>query len=385
MNSIQSLANPTFTVVHPVITSLSPPAAQILDLITLNGSGFGANQDSSSVSINGAAGSVYSWSDTAIQVAIVPGTTSGPVTVTEDGVVSNSVQFTVLEGLTITSISPSSGMIGSTVTIAGTGFGPTQSNSVATFDGVPATITNWGDTSITAVVPAGAATGPVTVAVGGTAALGPTFTLTGSVTLTDSLGHQSTYASVLAGGKWYVNNAQGSGCSSCTVRGIDSEPIRQFRKRNPTTDELGRVTSYTYDTSNDVATITQPSVTGGTPRTTYTYNSFGEVLTMTDPLGHVTTNTYDSHGNLLAVTTPAPNGSTAASVTQFAYNSLGELTQITDPLESRHETYVHASGLIATITDPQKNVTTYRYDSRGNRTSITDALSHQTTLCLRHR
>ena len=81
-----------------------------------------------------------------------------------------------------------------------------------------------------------------------------------------------------------------------------------------------------------MASITQPAVGGTHPQTTYTYNSFGEVLTMTDALGNMTTNTYDSHGNPLTVTTPAPNSNTAASVTQFAYNSLGELTQITDPL-----------------------------------------------------
>ena len=67
----------------------------------------------------------------------------------ENGSVSNGVQFTLLEALSVTGASPSSGMVGSTVTITGTGFGPTQSDSVATFDGVPATVTNWTDTSIT--------------------------------------------------------------------------------------------------------------------------------------------------------------------------------------------------------------------------------------------
>ena len=381
VNSIQSLANPIYQVINPIITSILPPAAQVGDLITINGSGFGANPVvTSSISLNGVVDPyVNTWSDTSITLAVPTSATSGPVIVTENGVASNYVQFTVLEALTVTGVSPSSGMVGSTATISGTGFGPTQSNSVATFDNVPGTVTSWSDTSITLVVPPGASTGPVTVEVGGRTVLGPVFTLTGSVQLTDSLGHQSTYNSVLAGGKWYVNNAQGSGCSSCTVRGTIQNQYDNFGNVTQTTDELGRVTSYTYDTSNDVATITQPSVAGGTPRTTYTYNSFGEVLTMTDPLGHVTTNTYDSHGNLIAVATPAPNGSTAPSVTQFAYNSVGELTQITDPL-GRVTTLTYTStGLIQTITDPQQNVTTYGYDAHGNRTSVTDALSHQTT------
>jgi len=37
------------------------------------------------------------------------------------------------------------------------------------------------------------------------------------------------------------------------------------------------------------------------------------------------------------------------------------------------------AGLIATIKDAQNNVTTYGYDTHSNRTSVTDALNHQTT------
>ena len=54
----------------------------------------------------------------------------------------------------------------------------------------------------------------------------------------------------------------------------------------------------TYDSLNDLLTQTVPVDSTHTATTTYTYNTFGEVLTVTDPLGHVTTNTYDSHGNL---------------------------------------------------------------------------------------
>jgi len=58
----------------------------------------------------------------------------------------------------------------------------------------------------------------------------------------------------------------------------------------------------------------------------------GEVLTATDPLGHVTTNTYDSRGTCSPPSTPSPGGKTTGSKTSFAYNSKGELTQVTDPL-----------------------------------------------------
>jgi RHS repeat-associated protein len=116
--------------------------------------------------------------------------------------------------------------------------------------------------------------------------------------------------------------------------------------------------------------------------TSYTYNSFGEVLTTTDPLGNTTTNTYDANGNLLTVTTPQPSANAAASVTQFGYNNLGEMTQITDPLGNITTLTYNSVGLIASITDAQNNITSYQYDARGNRTSVVDPINgaaHPTT------
>ena len=71
----------------------------------------------------------------------------------------------MIEALSITGIAPSAGSVGSSVTISGAGFGSSQSDSVVTFDGVAATVSSWSDTQIVAIVPAGAATGPVTVEV----------------------------------------------------------------------------------------------------------------------------------------------------------------------------------------------------------------------------
>ena len=103
---------------------------------------------------------------------------------------------------------------------------------------------------------------------------------------------------------------------------------------------------------------------GATATTKYTYNGFGEVLSDTDQLGYVTTNTYDSKGNLLSVTTPAPGNRPSGSITQFAYNSLGELTMITDPLNNITTLVYTSVGLINTITDTKNNVTSYGYDSQ---------------------
>jgi RHS repeat-associated protein len=378
VNSLPSNATVLFTAFDPVITSLDPPAAPIGGIVVVNGSGFGPSLNTGQVQFNGVVAHAFLWDDSSISVNVPTSATNGPVNVTVSGFPSTGVSFTAIEALSITGISPAAGPLGSTVTITGAGFGGTQSDSIVTFDGVAATVNSWSDTQIVAIVPAGAATGPVTVEVAAETADGPTFQINNSVTLTDSLGNQSTYASEMVGGKWYVNNSQGSGCSTCTVRGNIQTNYDNFGNVILKTDELGHTTSYTYDSNQNLLSVSQQA-NSGYATTSYTYNSFGEPLTVTDPLGNVTTNTYDAHGNLLTVTTPAPNGTTAGSVTQFAYNSLGELTQITDPL-GRITTLAYTSaGLIHTITDPQSNVTTYAYDAEGDRTSVTDAMNNQTT------
>ena len=379
VGSISSPSIVTFTAIEPTISSLSPPASQPLSLVTLNGIGFGASEGTSQVSFNGTAAWAQSWSDTSVTVQVPSNATNGPVTVTVDGVTSNSVSFSLLEALSVTSISQNVGPVGTTVTISGTGFGPTQSNSIASFYGAAATVSSWSDTQIVATVSDGSSSGPVTVTVGTVAAQGPWFTLSSSVTLTDSLGNPTTYTAEVIGDRWLPVSSQGSGCSSCTMRGTITQTYDSRGNVLTKTNELGAKTSYTYDSNNNLTSVSVPIAPDTFATTSYTYNSFGEVLTTTDPMGNVTTNSYDSNGDLLTVTTPAPGGGVSASVTQFAYNSLGELTQITDPLNNATTLTYTSVGLIATITDAQSHVTTYGYDSHGNRTSVKDANNQTTT------
>ncbi len=56
---------------------------------------------------------------------------------------------------TITSFSPTSGVVGSTVTITGTGFNNTAANNVVYFDGVKATVTSTSATQLIVTVPSG--------------------------------------------------------------------------------------------------------------------------------------------------------------------------------------------------------------------------------------
>ncbi|GAB3959817.1 hypothetical protein GCM10028805_56630 [Spirosoma harenae] len=68
--------------------------------------------------------------------------------------------------LSITSISPTSAPVGSTVVITGTAFNATPTSNTVTFGTVPATVSGATTTSLTVVVPANAGT-PITVTSGG--------------------------------------------------------------------------------------------------------------------------------------------------------------------------------------------------------------------------
>ncbi|HCC72146.1 MAG TPA: hypothetical protein DEQ09_13485 [Bacteroidales bacterium] len=105
------------------------------------------------------------------------------VTVTTNDLTSEGFSFTVTEPVipTLISIDPSSGKVGSTVTINGTDFSTTPAENVVSFNGTEATVTDATTTTITTTVPAGATTGPVTVKVDGESN-GIVFTVIESIT-----------------------------------------------------------------------------------------------------------------------------------------------------------------------------------------------------------
>lgn len=85
-----------------------------------------------------------------------------------DNVASNSVPFTVTAGDAkpgICAINPSSGPIGTAVTVSGERFGSSVGN-ITFFDNIAAIPTDWKSADVKTTVPAGAKNGPVTIQVG---------------------------------------------------------------------------------------------------------------------------------------------------------------------------------------------------------------------------
>ncbi len=151
------LANPnTFSV-----TDITPKSASIGASLTITGTGF----TSPTVTINGTPATVTASATTSITVTVPTGVTSGQVIVTVGGQSQTVGTFTVatpVPSFTVTDFSPKSALVGSAVTILGTGF----INPTVAFNGIAAPVTNITDTGITATVPVGVTSGPLTVTVG---------------------------------------------------------------------------------------------------------------------------------------------------------------------------------------------------------------------------
>jgi IPT/TIG domain-containing protein len=165
-----------FTVLPPPpsITGLAPASGVVGASMTIAGTGF---TSATNVWFNGTTASFGVDSDTQITAVVPQGATSGLVSVDGPGGTGRSASsFTVLPPQpSITGLAPASGAVGASVTITGTGFtGATK----VWFNGTSADFTVSSDTQITAVVPQGATTGPVSIdGPGGSSSSPSTFTV----------------------------------------------------------------------------------------------------------------------------------------------------------------------------------------------------------------
>src|SRR5258708_7218492 len=88
------LATPVFA--SPAITSLSTASGPAGSAIMIFGSGFGATQGGSTVSLSSVAATVTAWSDTEIGAVVPANASSGPFSVTVGGQAASSATFTVI-------------------------------------------------------------------------------------------------------------------------------------------------------------------------------------------------------------------------------------------------------------------------------------------------
>jgi RHS repeat-associated protein len=146
---------------------------------------------------------------------------------------------------------------------------------------------------------------------------------------------------------------------------MEYEPV--FNRLTRTTDELGRVTNYAYDSHGNLT-----SMTDALGRiTSYVYDGLGELISITDPLGHVKQLVYDAQGNITSFKDALND------TTMFEYDEVGRLTAMVDPLSRRAGFAYDSLDRITSLTDPAGAATTLEYDPNGNLTSFINALSQR--------
>lgn len=156
-------------------------SGEYLDEVTITGKNFHAASNYNTVMIGGAKAPIESSTTTEI-VATVPWEAAwgvGDVTVT---VGSNTATVTSSFEVTpptpqIFSYEPAFAPEGDTIIISGMNFSNTAADNVVKFNGVAGTVVDADSLIISAQVPVGATTGPVTVTVNGLTAEGPTFSV----------------------------------------------------------------------------------------------------------------------------------------------------------------------------------------------------------------
>ncbi len=161
----------------PYIASISTnQTVAVGEPLTVYGGNFGTTQGSSTLTLAGQPIENLGWSSNSISFQVPAGATSGNLVVTVGGVASNSISLAVNSNPGITSISPTSGPIGTLISIYGANFGSTQGS--VWFNNVPASPSSWTSSLVQVPVPSGASTGYVAMQVGALYAQGsPLFTL----------------------------------------------------------------------------------------------------------------------------------------------------------------------------------------------------------------
>ena len=144
----------------------------------------------------------------------------------------------------------------------------------------------------------------------------------------------------------------------------------------------GALSKYTWDEHNRLLTTSvcdfRDRLNPGDPVVvSYTYESTGanpNPITMTDGNGHTTEYSWDEYGNLLSVTDPT------GVRTTYTYNARQELISITNGVGDTVHLEYDKHGRIVQVRDALGHVTSTHWNSAGQLASVTDAAGSRWSL-----
>jgi hypothetical protein len=342
----------------PTITSFTPAGGPVGTSVIISGTNF---TGATAVRFNGVTASFAVNSATLIQATVPAGATTGPISVTTPNGTGTSVSAFFVTP-TLTSFTPASGPVGTSVTISGTSF--TGATAVR-FNGVTASFTVNSATSIQATVPAGATTGPISVTTpGGTATSTSAFTVTtGAPTITSF-----TPASGPAGTTVTISGTNFTGATAVTFNGTSANftvnsatSIQTTVPSGATTGPIRVTTPGGTATSTSAFTVTAsaPTITSFTPAsgpvgtsvtisgtnftgtTTVAFNGTSATFTVNSATSIQATVSAGATTGPISVTTP---GGTATSTSAFTVTTTGPTITSFTPASGAVGTSVTISG-----------------------------------------
>ena len=296
-NYFFDVSDSNFTITTgPIATSLSPASGPVGTVVTIMGDNFGTSAADLSVAFTGLSGTVVGTitnvTNTSIQVTVPTATLTGAVIVTRTGAAagtSTAGSFSVTPVLS--SISPTSGAEGSSVTLSGTGLGNALRVS---FNGVLVQRLNFVSTNyttqpntITLNVPYGAASGPVVVTTVGGSSNAVSFAVTSftfsplAISPPSGTGAANEATTIVA----TLNAAPNAAATTTAPLKVSS--LQAGGRRAGTTTVSGNTLVFTPTTSFRAGEVVQATLTTaattGTPSTALARAYVSQFTTRTRP------------------------------------------------------------------------------------------------------
>ena len=265
----------------PIISSFTPESGKSSNAVTVTGSGFTAV---SSVTFNGVEASFSILSDTKLTTYVPQKATTGPIAVTNTlGTGVSPTNFTPIATapLTITGFSPTSGPVGTAVTIDGSGF---TDVSYFYLGGKFTPFTRVSDSRITAVVEPGASSGILQVSASGANASSlDRFTVTSTeapvlASFTPATGIPGTIVTLQGTGFTGTRRVTFNGTAATSFQLTNDQTLQVSVPRSATPGPISVENTVGSSTSSTGFTvIPSPTLTGFTP----TSGSAGTSVTLT--------------------------------------------------------------------------------------------------------
>ena len=249
----------------PTITGFAPTSGPVGTEVTIVGTNF---TGVAAVRFGGqAAGTFFVDSGSQIRAIVPSGAVTGTLDVVADGGTATSAQsFVVVGGPKITAFTPTRGSVGTEVTIVGSNLGGI---TAVTFGGQPSgTFFVDSASQLRAVVPAGAATGPISVSGrSGTAVSSQSFVVLGAPTITAFTPTRGTVGTevTVSGGNFTGVTAVAFNGTAATSFAVDSATrLRAVVPDGATTGPITVTNANGTATSSGNFEVTQPPASGST-------------------------------------------------------------------------------------------------------------------------